>query len=70
MHTYESASTRRFQLGRVDCIRSATKEALDWVTAMCQGSNNLTPGVAVESDVSDDEALNMGKKVTFNLYSV
>lgn len=32
--TYESASTRRFRLGRVDCIRSATPEALKWVTAM------------------------------------
>lgn len=34
--TYESASTRRFRLGRVDCIRSATPEALAWVTAMSQ----------------------------------
>lgn len=34
--TYESASTRRFRLGRVDCIRSATPEALKWVTAMLQ----------------------------------
>lgn len=34
--TYESASTRRFKLGRVDCIRSATPEALKWATAMLQ----------------------------------
>lgn len=34
--TYESASTRRFRLGRVDCIRSATPEALKWVMAMSQ----------------------------------
>lgn len=34
--TYESASTRRFRLGRVDCIRSATAEALKWVNAMSQ----------------------------------
>lgn len=34
--TYESASTRRFRLGRVDCIRSATPEAQAWVTAMSQ----------------------------------
>lgn len=34
--TYESASTRRFLLGRVDCIRSASPEALEWVTAMSQ----------------------------------
>ncbi|CAH1977426.1 unnamed protein product [Acanthoscelides obtectus] len=32
--TYESASTRRFRLGRVDCIRSATPEALAWVQAV------------------------------------
>lgn len=34
--TYESASTTRFLLGRVDCIRSATPEALEWVMAMSQ----------------------------------
>jgi len=32
--TYESASVRRFALGRVDCIRSATPEARAWVKAM------------------------------------
>lgn len=32
--TYESASTRRFLLGRVDCIRAETPEALKWVSAM------------------------------------
>ncbi|KAM8837497.1 choline O-acetyltransferase b [Spinachia spinachia] len=32
--TYESASIRRFQQGRVDNIRSATPEALAFVTAM------------------------------------
>jgi choline O-acetyltransferase len=32
--TYESASTRRYKLGRVDCIRSTTMEALEWVKAM------------------------------------
>jgi choline O-acetyltransferase len=35
--TYESASTRRYKLGRVDCIRSTTKEALEWVKAMPPG---------------------------------
>lgn len=34
--TYESASTRRYKLGRVDCIRSTTMEALDWVKSMLQ----------------------------------
>ncbi|XP_035671417.1 choline O-acetyltransferase-like [Branchiostoma floridae] len=33
--TYESASTRRFQLGRVDNIRAASIEAHNWVRAMC-----------------------------------
>ena len=32
--TYESASTRRFRLGRVDSIRSAHPEALAWCRAM------------------------------------
>lgn len=32
--TYESASIRRFRYGRVDNIRAATPEALQWVQAM------------------------------------
>lgn len=32
--TYESASIRRFEYGRVDNIRSATPEALNWVRVM------------------------------------
>lgn len=35
--TYESASIRRFQEGRVDNIRSATPEALAFVKAMTDG---------------------------------
>lgn len=65
MSTYESASTRRFLLGRVDCIRSATTEALEWAKAMCQGEG---PNVPLESDKEDDDK--DGKKVTFSLYSV
>ncbi|CAH1155054.1 unnamed protein product [Phaedon cochleariae] len=34
--TYESASTRRFRYGRVDCIRSATPEALAWEAVSAQ----------------------------------
>lgn len=34
MPTYESASIRRFQEGRVDNIRSATPEALSFVKAI------------------------------------
>ncbi|XP_050501870.1 choline O-acetyltransferase [Diabrotica virgifera virgifera] len=51
--TYESASVRRFRLGRVDCIRSASPEALAWVKAMSQPK---------EDDTSN-------KKVTFHLVS-
>lgn len=32
--TYESASIRRFCMGRVDNIRSATPQALEWAKAM------------------------------------
>ncbi|XP_062535278.1 choline O-acetyltransferase [Armigeres subalbatus] len=49
--TYESASTRRFALGRVDCIRSASTEALDWAKAMCQGEG---ANVTLESDKEED----------------
>lgn len=52
--TYESASTRRFLLGRVDCIRSATTEALSWVQSMAEGGE--------EGEIS--------KKVTFSLTDV
>ncbi|KAM3862794.1 choline O-acetyltransferase [Diretmus argenteus] len=38
--TYESASIRRFQEGRVDNIRSATPEALAFVKAMTDGSTS------------------------------
>ncbi|KAB0800227.1 hypothetical protein PPYR_05967 [Photinus pyralis] len=58
--TYESASTRRFRMGRVDCIRSATPEALNWVTSMTQpkegddlGNKKVTFQLASDSDVSE-----------------
>lgn len=63
--TYESASTRRFLHGRVDCIRSATTEALEWATAMCQGE-----GANVSLDKEDDAADEDGRKVKFKIYSV
>lgn len=66
--TYESASTRRFLLGRVDCIRSATSEALEWITAVCQdeGAN-----VTLESDKEEDYPdQSESKKVTFSIYNV
>ncbi|KAF4526376.1 hypothetical protein B566_EDAN013694, partial [Ephemera danica] len=51
--TYESASTRRFRLGRVDCIRSASVEACAWADAMCQ------------AEIADVEA--EGRRVTFSV---
>lgn len=60
--TYESASTRRFLLGRVDCIRSATTEALQWVSAMNQMDSDDT-----ESNL---DPLQPNKRVTFSLYTV
>lgn len=36
--TYESASLRRFFLGRADNIRAATAEVLAWVQATCDDS--------------------------------
>lgn len=61
--TYESASTRRFLLGRVDCIRSATTEALEWATAMCQGEGAT---LSLDKDDCDSD----GRKVKFKIYSV
>ncbi|XP_078055644.1 choline O-acetyltransferase [Mustelus asterias] len=46
--TYESASTRRFHEGRVDNIRSATKEALDFVKAMIDGGVSVSDSKKME----------------------
>ena len=50
--------------GRVDCIRSASSEALEWAKAMCQGEG---ANVALESDRDDEED---ARKVKFSIYSV
>lgn len=63
--TYESASTRRFLHGRVDCIRSATNEALEWAKAMCQGEG-ASAGLLDGDETTDAD----GRKVKFKLYSV
>lgn len=63
--TYESAGTRRFLHGRVDCIRSASPEALDWVKAMCQGEG---ANIELESDKEDEDKDT--RKVKFSIYSV
>ncbi|XP_067929903.1 choline O-acetyltransferase-like [Watersipora subatra] len=39
--TYESASTRRFHLGRVDNIRAASTEALEWCKSMATKNLNI-----------------------------
>lgn len=44
MPTYESASIRRFQQGRVDNIRSSTAEALEFVKAMTDKKSSLMVG--------------------------
>jgi choline O-acetyltransferase len=63
--TYESASIRRFALGRVDVIRAASAEALAWVKAMCQGDPQAhVDGMAEEKNVDG------AKKVQFTIYSV
>lgn len=50
--------------GRVDCIRSASPEALEWAKAMCQGEG---ANVALESDKEEEEE---SRKVTFSIYAV
>lgn len=55
-----------FFQGRVDCIRSASTEALNWVKAMCQGA-----GANIPLDGEDDGGTNAtNRKVKFEIYSV
>lgn len=53
----------------MDCIRSATSEALEWAKAMCQGEG---PNVPLESDKEEESDVEKddGKKVKFSIYSV
>ncbi|XP_075698923.1 choline O-acetyltransferase [Rhinoderma darwinii] len=46
--TYESASTRRFRMGRVDNIRSSTAEALAFVQAMVDGKTTIQDSEKME----------------------
>lgn len=62
--TYESAGIRRFALGRVDCIRAASPEALAWAKAMCQGDPH---GQTSQSNNAVDGS---PKRVQFTIYSV
>ena len=55
--TYESASIRRFQSGRVDSIRSSHPEALEWVKTMV---NKEQPGET--KDVKSDQPIHVDVK--------
>ncbi|CAM9592816.1 unnamed protein product [Lampetra fluviatilis] len=57
--TYESASLRRFQEGRVDNIRSATREAWDFVRAMGRSSASLGEAGEAAAGVSDAERMEL-----------
>ncbi|XP_006619034.1 choline O-acetyltransferase isoform X1 [Apis dorsata] len=61
--TYESAGIRRFALGRVDCIRAASPEALNWAKAMCQGDPDSQ--IATQQNIQDEST----KRVQFTIYS-
>lgn len=63
--TYESAGIRRFALGRIDCIRAASPEALAWAKAMCQGDPE-SQTTNQQSNTLDDGT----KRVQFTIYSV
>ncbi|OAD52435.1 Choline O-acetyltransferase [Eufriesea mexicana] len=63
--TYESAGIRRFALGRVDCIRAASPEALAWAMAMCQGDPENQSANQQNSNLEEGT-----KRVQFTIYSV
>ncbi|EFN76153.1 Choline O-acetyltransferase [Harpegnathos saltator] len=63
--TYESAGIRRFALGRVDCIRAASPEALAWAKAMCQGDPYSQAGPNQPNNTLDGSP----KRVQFTIYS-
>ncbi|XP_068967214.1 choline O-acetyltransferase isoform X1 [Bombus flavifrons] len=62
--TYESAGIRRFALGRIDCIRAASPEALAWAKAMCQGDPE-SQTTNQQSNTLDEGT----KRVQFTIYS-
>ena len=41
--TYESAQTRKYQLGRTEVIRSASKQSKAWVRAMVDPEQQVRP---------------------------
>lgn len=54
-------------MGRVDCIRAASPEALAWAKAMCQGDPHGQTGANVQSNNALDGS---PKRVQFTIYSV
>ncbi|XP_075679381.1 choline O-acetyltransferase-like [Dermatophagoides pteronyssinus] len=67
--SYESCSIRHFQNGRVDTIRSSTKEARDWAKSMCpQPTSTLTTTTTTTSnnliveDVEEDQKIKLFKR--------
>ena len=43
--TYESAQTRKYQLGRTEVIRSASKESKAWAEAMLDPKQQVRPSL-------------------------
>ena len=61
--TYESASTRRFQSGRVDCIRASHPEALAWVQSMTKQNDIVNTNDESSDTLSSSEIKNEQKKL-------
>ena len=68
--TYESASTRRFQYGRVDSIRASHPEALEWTKAMMDSNlgkeekrNKLKIAIAKQTKVTKENIFGEGVDV-------
>ena len=68
--TYESASTRRFQYGRVDSIRASHPEALEWTKAMIDPNlgkeekrNKLKIAIAKQTKVTKENIFGEGVDV-------
>ena len=67
--TYESASTRRFQSGRVDCIRASHPEALAWVQSMMKQIDTDNTNEESSDALSPSEIKNEQKKLFMSAIS-
>nr|CAH0108343.1 unnamed protein product [Daphnia galeata] len=61
--TYESAATRRFQLGRVDNIRSASSASLAWVKAMADPDSSVEEQIRLFYKAADNQTNVMVKNI-------